>query len=144
MLRRLDDQKVRDWESRLARFGSSGLTVGRFCQKENVSVNRFYYWTKRLGSLGSSVSRSKRARAECVVAQPRRTDAPERSLQQMLPRPAMAAAENTALVHFLLSSGARVSIPADCLDALRCIVQCAQQSSAEHQDGFHQVVVGTR
>ena len=33
MVRRFDDQKIRDWESRLARFGSSGLTVGRFCQK---------------------------------------------------------------------------------------------------------------
>ena len=144
MVRRFDDQKIRDWESRLARFGYSGLTVGRFCQKENVSINRFYYWTKRIGSLGSSVSRSKRARTQGVVTKPRRADAPERSLQQMLQRPATPAIESTTLVHFLLSSGARVSIPADCLDALRCIAQCAQQSFAEHQDGFHQVVVGTR
>ena len=141
MVRRFDDQKVRDWENRLARFGSSGFTVGRFCQKENVSVNRFYYWTKRIGSLVSSVSVSERARAQGVETQPRRADASQRSLQQMLPRP---AAESTAMVHFLLSSGARVSIPADCLDALRCIAQCSQQSFAEHQDGFHQVVVGNR
>ena len=50
MTRRLDIQKRREWEQRFARYRAGGLTVGRFCANERVSVNTFYYWARRVGS----------------------------------------------------------------------------------------------
>lgn len=36
------------WRSRLQRFQSSGLSVTRFCQREQISAPSFYQWRKRL------------------------------------------------------------------------------------------------
>ena len=50
MSRRISESKRRDWQARFERFRKSGLTVGRFCSAERVSVNTFYYWARRLES----------------------------------------------------------------------------------------------
>lgn len=37
----------RRWQELLGRFESSGLTVARFCQAEQISVASFYQWRRR-------------------------------------------------------------------------------------------------
>ncbi len=48
MGRPIDWGKRREWEDRLARRESSGLTVAEFCEWEGVSVAAFYQWRKKL------------------------------------------------------------------------------------------------
>ena len=48
MGRHSDPRKAAAWERRLARFGESGLTVGRFCDREGVSIATFHYWQRKL------------------------------------------------------------------------------------------------
>ncbi len=130
MTRRLDGQKRRQWEERFKRYRSGGLTVARFCANECVSVNTFYYWAKRIGL------RSTRARSA------QRDGASKRHLEPV--RHTHVSAANTALVHFRLGAAVEVSVPANCLDAIRCLTHCIQHSLAERSDAFHEVVVGTR
>src|ERR1700690_3726161 len=64
MTRRLDVQKRRQWEERFERYRVGRLTVARFCTKERVSVNTFYYWAKRLDLRATADDlRSTRARS---------------------------------------------------------------------------------
>ena len=48
MGRQSDPRKAAAWERRLARYGDSGLTVGRFCDREGVSIATFHYWQRKL------------------------------------------------------------------------------------------------
>jgi hypothetical protein len=48
MGRQSDPRKAAAWERRLARFGESGLTVGRFCDRGGVSIATFHYWQRKL------------------------------------------------------------------------------------------------
>jgi len=54
MGRESDEGKPREWRERLARHRASGLSVARFCAGERVSVNTFYYWSKRVGSAAAA------------------------------------------------------------------------------------------
>ena len=47
MGRQSDPRKAAAWERRLARYGDSGLTVGRFCDREGVSIATFHYWQRK-------------------------------------------------------------------------------------------------
>ena len=134
MSRILDIQKRREWEQRFERHRAGGLTVGRFCANERVSVNTFYYWAKRVGS---QPSRS-------------RTDQPDKvpkgrrqRVRQAVPLD-LAAATNEAVVRFRLSSAVEVSVPANCLEVIRCLALCVQPVPAERGTPFQEVVVGTR
>ena len=48
MGRQSDPRKAAAWERRLARYGDSGLTVGRFCDREGLSIATFHYWQRKL------------------------------------------------------------------------------------------------
>ena len=48
MGRQSDPRKAAAWERRLGRFGESGLTVARFCDREGVSIATFHYWQRKL------------------------------------------------------------------------------------------------
>ena len=50
MSRRADGRKVAEWRGRFERFRRSGLSVGRFCLAEKVSVPSFYQWRKKLAA----------------------------------------------------------------------------------------------
>ena len=132
MRRRLDDQKRRQWEERFERYRASGLTVARFCANEPVSVNTFYYWSKRMGRRSTTARSAEREGASVG------------SRDSELRRRVLAAAMNSPLVHFRLNAGVEVSVPADCLDVIRCLVDRVQPTRAERSDAFHEVVVGTR
>ena len=59
MGRPIDWGKRREWEDRLARRESSGLTVAEFCEWEGVSVAAFYQWRKKLSGEIASCPRPK-------------------------------------------------------------------------------------
>jgi hypothetical protein len=132
MTRQLDVEKRREWEERFERFRASGLTVARFCASEPVSKNTFYYWAKRIGM------RSTRARSAA------RDGASEQHREPVRHTHVSAVAAHTGLVLFRLGAAVEVSVPANCLNAIRCLVHCAQHSPAERSAAFHEVVVGTR
>jgi hypothetical protein len=129
MTRRLDVQKRRQWEQRLGRHRASGLTVGRFCADENVSINTFYYWAKRLGgpSRKPRIALAEKA-SEGRRPPVRQTTAPD------LPA-------NAGVVRFRLNAAVEVSVPADCLEVIRCLANCVQHSQLERNAAFHEVVV---
>jgi hypothetical protein len=130
MSRRLDAQKFREWEGRFERYRAGGETVGRFCANEGVSVNMFYYWARRVGSR---------------LAKPR-TD-PAGVARERMPRRAatseLAIPENS-MVRFRLNAAVEVSVPAHCLEVIRCLAHCVQDSSAKSGDAFQEVMVSTR
>lgn len=129
---RLDVEKRRKWEERFRQFRTSGLTVARFCANQRVSVNTFYYWSKRMGRLSTAARSAERQGASGGFPESERRGR------------VAAAATNSPLVHFRLNAAVEVSVPADCLDVIRCLVQSVQGSRAERSDAFHEVIVGTR
>lgn len=40
--------KLHQWATRLQRFRRSGKTLAQFCRDEDVSIQTFYYWRKRI------------------------------------------------------------------------------------------------
>jgi hypothetical protein len=122
-----DAQKRQAWKARFARYRSSGLSVARFCKQERVSTNTFYYWAKRL----------------------RTASAPAASWADRAFPPRDAAAtpspdSNTrgAMVRFYGTTGVEVSVPADCLEAIRCLAECLK--AGDHRsEAFQEVVVKT-
>ena len=131
MTHRLDVAKRREWEERFKQFSASGLTVARFCTNERVSVKTFYYWSKRIGRRSTTARSAEREGASGGFREPKR-------------RGRVVAATKSPLVHFRLKAGVEVSVPANCIDVIRCLVNSVQSSRAERSDTVHEVVVGTR
>jgi hypothetical protein len=131
MRSRQDVQKRRAWEVRLGRFRASGLTVARFCAQEGVSANTFYYWAKRIGSV--SVSRSASGSG----------DASQLGHQAVQCRATTSGIGHAAQVRFHWNAGVEVSVPADCLDAIRCLAECLQHARVERSDAFQELVVSS-
>lgn len=119
-----DAERRQVWAARLARYRSSGLSVVRFCEQEGVSTNTFYYWAKRLAANPAS-SRGGRA------APPRRASA----------TPATNGGEQRAMVRFRWSAGVEVLVPADCLEAIRCLAECMAKVGDHRGKAFQEVVV---
>ena len=132
MTRRQDIEKRRPWEQRVARQRASRMSVQRFCGQERVSVNTFYYWAKRLRTPSGP-------RRLAAAAKSRPGLAPERV------RPAPAREEVVqAVVRFRLNAAVEVSVPADCLEVIRCLANCVQHSPAERSAAFQELVVAAR
>jgi transposase-like protein len=122
-----DVQKRRAWEGRLERFRASGLTVARFCEQEGVSPHTLYYWSKRIeiSSARPSARSSKSPLTRQLVKQSPMTD----------------GISNAAVVRFSWNA-VEVSVPADCLAAIRCLAECFHsQHTQERCDSFQEVVV---
>ncbi len=119
-----DAQKREAWRARFARYRRSGLSVARFCEHERVSTHTFYYWAKRLKT-ASAPSRVDRA------VPPRRVSAP----------PATAANAPGATVCFRWHADVEVLVPADCLEAIRCLAQCLVEIGDRHGEAFQEVIV---
>jgi hypothetical protein len=122
----------RRWEERLGRYRASGLTVAGFCANEGVSVNTFYCWARRVGT-GSSRTAPLRRNATAGVGR-----------EQASRAHVAADTPNPAVVRFHLGAAVEVSVPAHCVDAIRCLAECVQHSRREHSDAFREVVVGPR
>ncbi len=119
MAKGLDQEKRQAWVARLERFRASGLTIAKFCEDEKVSVQTYYYWVRRIGRR----SRGERPTPCGAVA------------------PAGKSLTPDSRIHFRLGGGVEVSIPADCLAAIRCLVDCLRQPSAAPASSFHQVLL---
>ena len=129
MVSRQDVKKQRAWEVRFERFRTSGLTIARFCEQERVSVHRFYYWAKRVGANSARTSSSGAGNAL------------RRSRPATKPAATAGGIASAALVRFSWNAGVEVSVPADCLDAIRCLAEYLQHTHTERPDAFHELVV---
>ena len=117
-----DAAKRRAWETRFARYRDSGLSVAKFCQQEGVSLNTFYYWSKRLKAPSGR-------RSPCVAAASRPAlSTPDRSV-------------SGAVVRFRWKTGVEVSVPADCLEAIRCLAESLAKAGDRRSEAFQEVVV---
>ncbi|MCC6262115.1 MAG: hypothetical protein IT169_00945 [Bryobacterales bacterium] len=128
MVSRQDVEKRRAWEVRFERFRASGLSVGRFCEQERVSVNTFHYWAKRVGA--NSARRSASAAGS----------APRRSRPSVKRAAAAGGIANVAPVRFCWNGGVEVLVPAECLDAIRCLAECLAQAGGQHSPAFQEVL----
>ncbi len=118
-------QKRQLWEARFVRFADSGLPVARFCAAEGISANAFYYWAKRVGH------------RPAVVGTPR----PQRRMPTARRQPTTGANSDLRLVRFQGPNGVQVLVPADCLEALRCVAENLPRSARLGGDAFQEVVV---
>ena len=113
-----DVEKRRIWVAMFAKHRASGISVARFCKQERVSPNTFYYWAKRL--------RTAMAPAPSW---------PERAA------PATSSSRREAVVCFRWKSGAEVVVPAECLEAIRCLAEFVAESGVRRGEAFQEVVV---
>ena len=136
MVSRLDLQKRRQWEARYKRFRASGLTVGQFCKREGVSASMFYYWAKRVRLPVPAVTQLPVVTASTPGSTPRKAGD---SL------PDSFSGRRRGWVRFRWNATMEVLVPADCLDAIRCLAECLKRASversAERSDAFQEVVV---
>ena len=133
MRSRQDVQKRRVWETRLQRFGTSGLTVARFCAQEGVSAHTFYYWARRVGVTATAVGPSASKRGGTSG----------RGGQSEEPLPAASGNSRAGLVRFHWKAGVEVAVPADCLDAIRCLAQCLPHAQVDRSDAFQELVMSS-
>jgi len=131
MKRRVDSKKLALWSERFKRFRESGLSITRFCANESVSVSSFSYWTKRL-----------EAKAHVAMRDQVAVDESKRLLSDATLRE--RALETKPSFSIRIHDSIQISVPVDCLEAIRCVMQCIQdlQVSAS-TDRFHRVVVGS-
>ncbi|HEX4132106.1 MAG TPA: hypothetical protein VHZ24_18900, partial [Pirellulales bacterium] len=125
-------QKRKLWGERLGRYRVSGLTVARFCASEGVSLHTFYYWSKRVEKGSAAASSGPRSNA----AEFRRKPAGHAH--------GVVGTEPSALVRFHFNAAVEVSVPANCLDAIRCLAQYVQHARTERSGAFQEVVVARR
>ena len=133
MIRRGNVEKQQLWEERLSRFHSSGLTIARFCQQENVAVHLFQYWSRRLRTKGNHDREPIVSHQKDVRSAGHRANVSHDSRTRL-------ARDAEPMVQFRFDAGLHFSIPATCLDAIRCVVHSVAQGSTR-TDSFQQVVV---
>lgn len=119
-----NEDKRREWQARVERHASSGLSVAKFCAKEQIAEKRFYYWMKRLKSVPHV---SPNTRPQSPKTPPR--------------MPATDGNEQAAAVRFCWKAGPEIWVPADCLEAIRCLAECLTSAVACGGEGFQEVVV---
>jgi len=133
-----DSVKREEWRRRLERFEAGDLSIAQFCRDEGVGTHTFYYWSKQLGRTSG---RNGRARAG--------TRSPRSRQNQCLAGTTKSKAVSTSepVIHFTWGSRLSFSVPADCLNTIRCVLEYASHSRAGSQDAppvisaFRQVIV---
>ena len=137
-----DEVKRESWQKRLDRFEASNLSVAQFCRDEDVGVHTFYYWSKQLGrksrQVGRSPDRSESRPKPCAAAASARNES-QKTTREAVGTPA-------PVVHFTWNWRLSFSVPADCLDAIRCVLECASNDQMASRDArpvanaFRQVI----
>jgi hypothetical protein len=94
-------------------------------------VNTFYYWVKRL--------RSPAVAASLLGPHGQR----ERGRQSVQHTSGAVGNSNAALVRFHWNAAVEVSVPANCLDAIRCLAECLQHAHVDRSGAFQEVVVSS-
>jgi hypothetical protein len=147
-------RKYAEWQGRLERFEASGMTVAEFCREEGLPPHRFYYWRRRVREAfrgPSTATRSRHERVDGVAIAGNGRSKPRTGSTEALPGDAPVVRTPPALqeplVHFTLNSTLHVSIPATCLEAIRCVLQFAARNELDDAASdtavrrFRQVVV---
>jgi hypothetical protein len=116
----VDEAKRWLWRERLARFARSKKTVVAFCAAEQVSVQTFYQWKRKLAA-ESSGRRSRQLNASSSVNR----------VGAFLP----VRIEGATLVELELPNGARVRVPASDLTALGAAIAAAGRIPAQIEAG---------
>lgn len=158
-------RKLADWRKRLDKFRSSGLTVTQFCRLEGVSTTTFYYWEKRVqqGPHQAAIEPVERVRSDGSrgSGQLRKLMAKQRGLPSNVEQAMktdhvhLPAGDQLMLseprVNFTFNSKLHVSVPANCVQALHCVLEWCAREGAEHSthaagpaSSFQQVLVGSR
>jgi hypothetical protein len=55
---RASDERSSNWSSVIARQAASGGSVAGWCRDQEINVQQFHYWRKRLGSAPELTARS--------------------------------------------------------------------------------------
>jgi len=138
-----DAVKREQWRRRLEQFETRGQSIAEFCREEGVGTHTFYYWRKQLGHT-SQTSRSVR-RGRTGRPSERTADEPAtRERRAAKPEPVPTG---ESVIHFTWDSRLSFSVPADCLDAIRCVLEYANHTRAAASDAgplsasFRQVIV---
>ena len=130
-MKQSDGRKRSEWQKRLQEFAGSGLTVEQFCREVGVPPHTFYYWKRRLKQ--ASNKRGRYAIRELTGKGGEGTPAAATGPQYSGPH-----------VHFSWGSALRVSVPVHCVDAIRCVLECAHGAgpiSSESAKTFQEVVL---
>lgn len=135
MKRRLNSKKLGLWNQRLIRFRESGLSIARFCAIEAVSVSSFSYWSKRLAdqTVKEQVTPLASRVTEMAIKLPSVNDHGQ-----------VDHTAGQAMFSVRIRENIHIAVPADCLETIRCVIQCIHdlQKSAP-EDRFHRVVVSS-
>lgn len=127
MMSRFDAQKRTEWLQRFEQFEASGQSVVRFCREAGVAPHTFYYWRKQLRGSEGGGGRSNRT-------------LPDR--QQSVGKKEAEGHSNRS-VCFAWGSALRVTVPAECVDAIRCVLECVTvtEPGDKSSGSFQEVVV---
>jgi hypothetical protein len=106
-----------------------------------VSVNTFYYWSRRVGSVATSnaAQRARPTNSSAAIV------AGVRALGEHGPQAELATSgARGGEVRFRFDAAVEVSVPAECLDAIRCLVECVGRRRVERDAAFREIVVAPR
>lgn len=142
MAKRRDLRKRREWEERCARFRAGGISVVRFCANEGVSESSFYYWMKRFGAPSTATH-------SMATPSPSQDVARKESNARLREAPVAAASttsddDNVPRILFRLGGAVEVSVPADCWEVIRGLLQFVEGARATRPQAFQEVVVAPR
>jgi len=141
-----DVVKREEWLRRLDRFESGDLSIAEFCRDEGVGTHTFHYWSKQLGRKSSRNGRSRAGKRGSTPRLKQRVAVEPAANEATATKPEVVSTSES-VVHFTWDSRLSFSVPADCLDAIRCVLEYASHSRAGSQDAppvvsaFRQVIV---
>ena len=152
MTKPIDGQKREEWRTRLKQYEASGLTIAQFCRNEGMAPHTFYYWNRRLRRKPNGVRRSRLARRARKQSRGRDAAAGRRASAVVAPVEKISTAaegvpSDEPMIHFTWDSKLCFSIPANCLDAIRCVLEYTVRDNDKSTDanslanGFRQLTI---
>lgn len=135
-----DAVKREEWREKLERFAASDVSIAEFCRNENVGTHMFHYWSKQLGR-GRSPAGVKNSGSRST----RRATALPATANDSAAAKAGSVPRSEPVVRFTWDSRLTVSVPVDCLDTIRCVLEYANDDAARPKAtqtaAFRQVVI---
>lgn len=108
-----DVANARLWETRLDRFRRSGLSLAQFCRKEDISIQAFYYWRRKI-------------------------DAIHPNLRCSATSPSLPGSASRLLRFTIEAQGIKIECQSESLDAINTILGWATR---QQDSGFKQLIV---
>ncbi len=120
MARHASEAKRSEWVDRVSRQSSSGLSISAFCKQESVSESNFYFWVRRLKSVGGSTSSSPKQRVST------RSSVTPRFVQVH-----PASGSRSVPVEFTMANGTVIRVPSDQIAAVEVVAKALAACSAD-------------